>query len=54
MKSGVEQNLRMQVMTKLGSDKEEKKKRKRLANQKIELVALIPNDTNPVNLRGDL
>ena len=44
----------MEVVTKLGSDKEEKKKRKDRQTRKIEHVALIPNDTNPVNLRGDL
>ena len=41
----------MEVVTKLGSDKEVKKKSiKDRQTSKIEPVALIPNDTNPVNL----
>ena len=41
----------MEVVTKLGSDKDEKKKNiKDRQNRKIEPVALIPNDMNPVNL----
>ena len=44
----------MEVVTKLGSNKEEKKKKvKDRQTRNIEPVALIPNDANPVNLRGD-
>ena len=37
-------------MTKLGLDKEEKKKSKDRQTRRIEPVALIPNDMNLVNL----
>ena len=41
----------MEVVTKLGLNKEEKKKNvKDRQSRKIELVALIPNDMKPVNL----
>ena len=41
----------MEVVTKLGSNKEENKKNvKDRHTEKIDSVALIQNDTNPVNL----